>query len=246
MIRCWRATWVSDPGSAHSTEILFKQEPHTVPDSTTPTLYGFFRSGTSHRLRIALNIKGLPYDQVAIDLRKEKHLDEAYKAINPQQLVPALDIGGEVLTQSPAIIEWLEERYPTPPLLPIDPLERARVRALAAIVGCDIHPVNNRRILEALRHGFSADEAAIDHWCGTWIGAGFDAFDALVRSHGAGPFSFGAQPSLADVYLIPQMESARRFKVDVARWPRLVEIDVACGQLDAFRHAAPAGQPDAS
>jgi maleylpyruvate isomerase len=217
-----------------------------VPDSITPTLYGFFRSGTSHRLRIALNVKGLHYDQVAIDLRKEKHLDEAYKAINPQQLVPALDIGGDVLIQSPAIIEWLEERYPTPPLLPTDPLDRARVRALAAIVGCDIHPVNNRRILEALRHDFSADEAAIDRWCGTWISAGFDAYDALVRSHGAGPFSFGAQPSLAEVYLVPQIESARRFKVDIARWPRLAEIDAACSRLEAFARAAPAVQPDAS
>ena len=217
-----------------------------MPDSITPTLYGFFRSGTSHRLRIALNLKGLHYDQVAIDLRKEKHLDKAYKAINPQQLVPALDIGGEVLTQSPAIIEWLEERYPTPPLLPNDPLDRARVRALAAIVGCDIHPVNNRRILEALRHDFSADETAIDRWCSTWISAGFDAYDALVRSHGAGPFSFGAQPSLAEVYLVPQIESARRFKVDIARWPRLAEIDAACSRLEAFARAAPAVQPDAS
>ena len=209
-------------------------------------LYGFFRSATSHRLRIALNLKGLRYDQVAIDLRKEQHLGEAYKAINPQQLVPALDIGDTVLAQSPAIIEWLEERYPTPALLPTDPLERAQVRALAAIVGCDVHPVNNRRILEALRHRFSAADATINDWCATWIGAGFDAFDTLVRAQGRGPFAFGAQPSLADVYLVPQIESARRFKVDLARWPRLLDIDEACGQLEAFRRAAPAVQPDAS
>jgi maleylpyruvate isomerase len=208
-------------------------------------LYGFFRSGTSHRLRIALNLKGLQYDQVAIDLRKEQHLGNAYKAINSQQLVPALDIGETVLTQSPAIIEWLEERYPTPALLPRDALERAQVRALAAIVGCDIHPVNNRRILEALRHRFAADEAAIDDWCGTWIGAGFDAFEAIVRAHGKGPFAFGSQPSLADVYLVPQIEGARRFKVDLTRWPRLLEIDEACSRLEAFRLAAPALQPDA-
>lgn len=217
-----------------------------MPDPSTPTLYGFFRSGTSHRLRIALNLKGLRYDQVAIDLRTERHLEAAYKAVNPQQLVPALDIGDAVLTQSPAIIEWLEERYPTPPLLPADPLARARVRALAAIVGCDIHPVNNRRILEALRRDFAADDAAIDRWSGTWTGAGFDAFEALVRGHGGGPFSCGMQPSLADVYLVPQIESARRFKVDLARWPRLMEIDATCSQLDAFRRAAPAVQPDAS
>ncbi|MBC7733891.1 MAG: maleylacetoacetate isomerase, partial [Bacteriovorax sp.] len=200
-------------------------------------LYGFFRSGTSHRLRIALNLKGLSYDRVAIDLRTEQHLGGAYKAINPQQLVPALDIGGAVLTQSPAIIEWLEERYPTPALLPAEPLERAQVRALAAIVGCDIHPVNNRRILEALRHRFLADDAAINDWCATWVSAGFDAFDALVQAHGRGPFAFGAQPSLADVYLVPQIESARRFKVDINQWPRLVEIDAACGRLEAFRRA---------
>ncbi|MEQ1684886.1 MAG: maleylacetoacetate isomerase [Burkholderiaceae bacterium] len=209
-------------------------------------LYGFFRSGTSHRLRIALNLKGLSYEQVAIDLRKEQHLGEAYRAINPQQLVPALDIGDAVLTQSPAIIEWLEERYPTPALLPTDPLQRAQVRALAAIVGCDIHPVNNRRILEALRHRFSADDAAINDWCATWIEAGFDAFDALVRAQGEGPFAFGAQPTLADVYLVPQIESARRFKVDLGRWPRLAEIDSACGRLEAFSRAAPVVQPDAS
>ena len=209
-------------------------------------LYSFFRSGTSHRLRIALNLKGLRHDQVAIDLRTEQHLGAAYKAINPQQLLPALDIGDEVLTQSPAILEWLEERYPTPTLLPTDALDRARVRALAAIVGCDIHPVNNRRILEALRHRFAADDAAVNDWCATWIGAGFDAFDALVRAQGGRPFACGAQPTLADVYLIPQIESARRFKVDLGRWPRLMEIDAACGRLEAFSRAAPAVQPDAS
>ena len=126
------------------------------------TLYGFFRSGTSHRLRIALNLKGLQYEQCAIDLRKEEHLGAAFGAINPQQLVPALEVQGRVMTQSPAIIEWLDEQYPDPPLLPADPQERAHVRALAAIVGCDVHPVNNRRILEALRHRFGADESAIN------------------------------------------------------------------------------------
>jgi maleylpyruvate isomerase len=165
---------------------------------------------------------------------------------NPQQLVPALDLGDTVLTQSPAIIEWLEERYPTPALLPTDLLARAQVRALAAIVGCDIHPVNNRRILEALRHRFAADDAAINEWCGTWIAAGFDALEALVAARREGPFAFGTQPTLADVYLVPQIEGARRFKVDLGRWPRLMEIDAACGQLEAFSRAAPAVQSDAS
>jgi maleylpyruvate isomerase len=210
-------------------------------------LYGFFRSGTSHRLRIALNLKGLTYEQVAVDLRREAHLSAQYRAINPQQLVPALDVDGRVLTQSPAIIEWLEERYPEPALLPGEPWRRAQVRALAAIVGCDVHPINNRRILERLRHRFGADEAAINEWCGTWIEVGFTAFETLVRAHDTmGPFAFGAWPSLADVYLIPQIESARRFKVDVSRWPRLCEIDAACAQLEAFRRAAPAAQPDAA
>lgn len=210
-------------------------------------IYGFFRSGTSHRLRIALNLKNISYDQVAVDLRSEEHLKDAYRAINPQQFVPALDVDGNILVQSPAIIEWLEERYPDPPLLPTEPLARARVRALAAVVGCDIHPINNRRILERLRQRFNADDAAVNEWCGTWITAGFDAFDALLQSYGgAGTFAFGSHPSLADVYLIPQIESARRFKVDMSRWPTLCRIDEACARLDAFRRASPSAQPDAS
>ncbi|MFM2058584.1 MAG: maleylacetoacetate isomerase MaiA [Pseudomonadota bacterium] len=209
-------------------------------------LYDFFRSGTSHRLRIALNLKGLSAERVTIDLRREQHLGAAFKHVNPQQLVPALDIGGTVLTQTPAIIEWLEEQYPTPPLLPADPLERAQVRALAAIVGNDIHPVNNRRILEALRHRFNADEATVNDWCGTWIAAGFGAFEALALTHGRpGPFAYGASPTVADVYLVPQIESARRFGVELARWPRLMAIDAACAKLEAFQRAAPAAQPDA-
>ena len=210
-------------------------------------LYNFFRSGTSHRLRIALNLKGLGVDYIAINLRTEEHLGPAFRAVNPQALVPALvRDDGRMMAQSPAIIEWLEERHPSPPLLPADLDDRAHVRALAAIVGCDIHPVNNRRILEALRHRFGADDAAVDAWCQTWIGDGFDAFDALRTAHGAaGRFSFGDTPTLADAYLVPQIESARRFKVDLARWPRLIAIEAACNELDAFRRAAPAAQPDA-
>ena len=210
-------------------------------------LHGFFRSGTSHRLRIALNLKGLPYETVPVDLRREQHLGDAYKALNPQGLVPTLEAGGRVLTQSPAILEWLEERHPEPPLLPRDADARARVRALAAIVGCDIHPVNNRRILEALRHDFGANEAAVQRWCGRWIADGFDAVEALLAADARrGDFCFGDAPTLADVYLVPQVESARRFQVDVARWSRIAAVDAACLRLDAFRRAAPALQPDAT
>ncbi|MBS3910964.1 MAG: maleylacetoacetate isomerase [Hydrogenophaga sp.] len=211
-------------------------------------LYNFWRSGTSHRLRIALNLKDLSAEYLAVHLGKEEHLKDAFKAVNPQMLVPALELdNGEVLIQSPAIIEWLEETHPAPALLPAGASERARVRALAAIVGCDIHPINNRRILEALRKQFNADEVTVNAWCATWISAGFDAYEALLGADPArGAFSFGHAPTVADVYLIPQVESARRFKVDLARWPLISAIDRACSELDAFKRAAPAAQPDAA
>jgi maleylpyruvate isomerase len=210
-------------------------------------LYNFFRSGTSHRLRIALNLKGIATDYVAVDLRVEEHLKDAFKSVNPQQLVPALDTGEQVLIQSPAIIEWLEEKYPTPALLPQGADARAHVRALAAIVGCDIHPINNRRILETLRKQFGANEDAINAWCATWISAGFDAYEALLAADNQrGAFSFGDTPTIADVYLIPQIESSRRFKVDLSRWPLIMAVEKACMALEAFQKAAPSQQPDAA
>lgn len=210
-------------------------------------LHNFFRSGTSHRTRIALNLKGLSYDYVAVDLRKNAHQDAAFKALNPQGLVPTLVEGDLVLSQSVAIIEWLEERYPTPPLLPADVNDRAHVRAMAAIVGCDIHPVNNKRILDTLRASFGADDAAINHWAGSWIAAGFAALETLLQADNTrGDFCFGHAPGLADVYLIPQVESSRRFKVDLTPYPAIRAIDQACSQLAAFKNAAPAAQPDAS
>jgi maleylpyruvate isomerase len=209
-------------------------------------LHGFFRSGSSHRLRIALNLKGLAYEYIAVNLRSEEHLSARYKALNPQGFVPTLEADGQVLIQSPAIIEWLEERYPTPALLPADSPGRARVRAFAAIVGCDIHPVNNRRIVEYLRGPLRCDQGTINAWCATWITAGFDAIEALLAAdRDRGDYCVGHAPTLADVYLVPQVESARRFKVDVSYWPRISAVDAACSQLEAFRVAAPALQPDA-
>ena len=208
-------------------------------------IYNYFRSGTSHRLRIALNLKGLAWEYVAVDLRAEAHLNDTFKALNPQGLVPALVEGDLVLTQSPAIIEWLEERYPQPPLLPAMPDDRARVRALAAVVGCDIHPLNNRRVLEYLRHTLGCDEAAVLAWCGTWIKAGFEAMETMLAADTKrGHYCFGHTPTLADAYLVAQVESARRFKVDLAPYPQIVAIDRACSDLEAFKLAAPAAQPD--
>ena len=209
-------------------------------------LYNFFRSGTSHRLRIALNLNGIATESVAVDLRVDEQPHDTYKAVNPQQLVPALDTGDKVMIQSPAIIEWLEEKYPKPALLPLGADERAHVRALAAIVGCDVHPINNRRILQTLRKQFGANEDAINAWCGHWMSEGFDAYEALIGADKTrGRFSFGDTPTLADLYLIPQVESARRFKVDMNRWPLISAIDKACGELEAFKKAAPMAQPDA-
>jgi len=209
-------------------------------------LYHFFRSGTSHRLRIVLNLKGLDYDYIAVDLRTEEHLGAVFKALNPQGLVPALVQDELVMTQSPAIIEWLEERYPTPPLLPPDAPGRAQVRALAALVGCDIHPLNNRRILVYLRNTLGCDEAAVSAWCATWINAGFEAFEALlVADKQRGVFCFGNAPTVADAYLVAQVESARRFNIDLTPFPNIVAVDQACAKLEAFQRAAPAAQRDA-
>ncbi len=180
-------------------------------------------------------------------MRTDAHLEAAFKAINPQALVPVLTVGSEHLIQSPAILEWLDETYPEPPLLPKDPFARARVRALAAMVGCDVHPLNNRRILMYLRSQFGADEAAVNTWCATWIGTAFDALEVMLAADKTrGDFCHGGQPSMADVYLVPQIESARRFGVDLAAWPQIMAIDVACQAIPAFANAAPSRQPDAA
>ncbi|KQW81985.1 maleylacetoacetate isomerase [Brevundimonas sp. Root1279] len=207
-------------------------------------LHGYWRSGTSYRTRIALALKGLIYQQRGVDLRKGVQKSEAYLALNPQGLVPALEVDGAVLIQSPAILEWLEETYPKPPLLPSAPLARAQVRAMAAVIGCDIHPINNLRIGKVLREEFGADQAAIDAWAGRWIHAGFEALEALVATHGRG-WCFGSAPTLADCYLIPQIYSAQRFNVPLDAFPRLLAVDAAAREHSAFIEAHPDNQPDA-
>lgn len=209
----------------------------------TLLLHGYWRSGTSYRTRIALELKGLEYDQLGIDLRAGDQHSAAYRALNPQGLVPALEHDGGVLTQSPAIIEWLEERYPEPPLMPRDPDRRAQVRAMAAIVGCDIHPLNNLRVLKAIR-ALGADDAGADAWAGRWISAGFDALESLIGRHGDG-WSYGGAPGLVDCYLIPQVYSARRFHVDLTPWPLISAIDARAAGHPAFQAAHPDRQPDA-
>lgn len=206
-------------------------------------LHGYFRSGTSYRTRIALNLKGLPYRQVAVDLRTGAQKADAYVALNPQGLVPTLEVETGVLIQSPAILEWLEEAYPQPALLPSSAHERAVVRAMAAVVGCDIHPLNNLRVLQALR-AKGATQAEIDSWAGNWIHAGFVALQTMVQIHGKG-WCYGDQPSLADCYLVPQIYSAWRFNVDLSAYPALLAIEQRAQEHPAFIAAHPDNQLDA-
>ena len=207
-------------------------------------LHGYWRSGASYRVRIALALKGVGYDLAAHDLRKGEQKTPDYLALNPQGMVPALQDGDRVLIQSPAILEWLEETHPAPPLLPSAPAARAVVRAMCALIGCDIHPLNNLRVLKALRADFGADQAAIDAWAAGWIAPGFDALQALVARHGAG-WCFGDAPTLADCYLIPQLYSARRFNMDLSPWAGLLAIEAQALDHPAFQAAHPDRQPDA-
>ncbi len=207
-------------------------------------LHGYWRSGAAYRTRIALALKGLAYEQQGVDLRTGAQRSAAFVALNPQGMVPALEVDGAVLTQSPAILEWLEETHPLPALLPANPMERAHVRAMAALIGCDIHPLNNLRVGKALRETFDADQAAVDAWAARWIAPGFEAMEALVAQHGAG-WCFGDRPTLADCYLIPQIYSARRFNVPLVAFPSLIAIDAAAALHPAFIVAHPDNQPDA-
>ncbi|CAM4278524.1 maleylacetoacetate isomerase [Acinetobacter pragensis] len=209
-------------------------------------LYGFFRSGTSHRLRIALNLKQQSYEHAFISLAKNQHHQAEFKQLNPQGLVPVIETEQGILTQSPAILEWLEEEYPEPALLPQNSFDKAYVRSLAAIVGCDIHPINNKRILEYLRHELQQDEIQIMAWCTKWISEGFAALETKLQADTRRTqFCFGQTVSLADVYLIPQVESAKRFNVDLAPYPIIASIYEHCMQLPAFQKASPSQQADA-
>jgi maleylacetoacetate isomerase len=208
-------------------------------------VYTYFRSSAAYRLRIALNLKDLSGDMVSIHLQKEggQNRKPEYRAINPQMRVPALKLdSGEVLTQSLAIIEYLDEVDPQPPLLPRDPVERAKVRALALAIACDIHPLNNTSPLRYLKNVLGQEQSKIDAWYHHWILEGFEALETMVRP---GPYAFGGEVTLADVCLVPQIYNARRLKVPLERFPKLVAIDAACAKLPAFEQARPENQPDA-
>lgn len=205
-------------------------------------LHGYWRSGAAYRVRIALALKGLAYDQANHDLRTGGQAAPDYAALNPQRLVPALEADGLVLTQSGAIIEWLDERYPDPPLRPADANGRAIVRAMAATIGTDTHPLHNLRVLAALRRDFGADEAQVQAWIARWLGDGLGALEKLVGRHGAG-FAYGERPTLADCFIVPALYSAERFGVDTSPYPRVAAAGAATLALAPDAH--PARQPDA-
>jgi maleylacetoacetate isomerase len=208
-------------------------------------LYSFFRSSAAYRARIALNLKGLSYETLSVHLTKDggRNYRPEYRAVNPQMRVPALVTdAGETLIQSLAIIEYLDETHPEPPLLPKDALARAKVRALAELIACDIHPLNNTSPLRYLKNQLHQEQSAIDAWYHHWILTGFEALEALIDP---GPYTCGDRVTLADVCLVPQVANARRFKVPLDRFPKIVAADAACLKLSAFDRARPENQPDA-
>ena len=206
------------------------------------TLHGYWRSSAAYRVRLALGLKGLSYDSVAHDLRRGAQRAEDYRLLQPQGLVPVLETPDGPLIQSPAILEWLEERYPDPPLLPGESVGRAVVRAMAAIVACDIHPINNLRVLTRLREDMGADEAAIRRWIGHWVSEGLAALETLIAQHGDG-YAYGARPTLADCHILPQVYNAQRFAVDLSPYPLLT---ASAARLHALvPDAAPEAQGDA-
>ena len=210
--------------------------------------HGYFRSSSSYRCRIAFNLKGIEYDFVPVHLLNEggQQKKPDYRALNPQMLVPTLETGDLTVGQSMAILEWLEETYPEPPILPDNADDRARVRAFADVIACDIHPLQNLRVLAYLRDEYAQDQDGVERWCQRWLGDGLAACeDLLARREVQTPFCFGDTPGLADICLVPQVFSAHRFKVDLSEMPRVRAVHEACEALPAFADAHPSRQPDA-
>jgi maleylacetoacetate isomerase len=209
-------------------------------------LYSFFRSSAAFRVRIALNLKGVDYEIVAVNLPKGAHRGAEFLAVNPQATIPTLDDDGTILWQSLAIIEYLDTRYPEPLLIPREPVARARVQALAQLIACEVHPLNNLRVLTYLRGELALDEAAVAKWYSHWVAEAFRPLETFVARFSGGRYCFGDSLTLADVYLVPQMYNARRFNCDLAPYPTLVRIAQVLEQEPAFARAAPERQPDAT
>jgi maleylpyruvate isomerase len=210
-------------------------------------LYTFFRSSASYRVRIALNLKSLSYEQAPIHLRRGggEQFTAAYKTVNPQALVPALEDGGRVLTQSLAIVEYLDEKYPQPPLLPSDPADRALVRSMALVIACEVHPIQNLRVLNHVKKEYNQTDDQVNRWAQHWIELGLSALEQLIVAQPKrGKFCFGDTPTLADICLVPQLGNARRYGCDLTRYPTLQQIEKTCMALPAFSNAAPEKQPD--
>jgi len=210
-------------------------------------LYDYFRSSAAYRVRIALNLKGLAPERAFVHLAKGEQRAGGYLSVNPEGLVPVLVTDdGDVLAQSLAIVDWLDETHPLPPLLPADPIGRARVRSIALAIACDIHPLNNLRVLNYLSNTLGVTAEQRTGWYKYWIDLGFEALEKrLAADARTGPYCHGATPTLADVCLVPQVANARRYHVDLSPFPTIVRIDAACAALPAFADAAPARQPDA-
>lgn len=211
-------------------------------------LYTFFRSSASYRVRIALNLKGLAYEQTPIHLRRGggEQFSAAYKRINPQALVPALEDNGRVFTQSLAIIEYLEEKYPNPPLLPAAAADRALVRSMAMVIACEVHPIQNLRVLTVVKREYQQTDEQVNQWARHWIDLGLSALEQMILAQpNRGKFCFGDTPTLADICLVPQLGNARRYGCDLAQYPTIVSIEKNCVTIPAFANAAPEKQPDA-
>ena len=208
-------------------------------------LYDYFRSSAAFRVRIALHVKGLAAERRFVHLRRGEQRNPAYLELNPQGFVPMLVVGDTRLTQSLAIIEYLEEKHPLPPLLPAGPEDRAWVRAIALSIACDIHPLNNLRVLKHLSREFQINEPRRDDWYRYWLREGFDALETQLAARATGAYCAGGTPSLADVCLVPQVANAHRLKLDMASYPRIASVNAACLLLPPFADAQPDRQPDA-